>query len=315
MVVDEIVMPSGCLADLAHRFRDYAGECVVVRIRRLTVLEIHVGVLSRATQIGMTWIHASAPEPGECVVIDHSGKSIIAYGLDCRCLIARAPPVKEVHHRYRSLYCREMSHCGKIHSLLHRSRGKKSETCRAARHDILMIAEDRERMCGERACAYMKHYRKQLAGDLEHVGNHQQQPLRCSECRGKRSCRSCPMRGASRTQLALHLLHLQRCTPHIEPAFHRPLVGSLAHRSDRGYGIYGGNLTKGVCHIRGGGASVGDHLAACRDIVFIGISHVWGINVRNAGRQHFVNRCHRPAHVILGLYQGKKIRNLSGRDR
>ena len=57
----------------------------------------------------------------------------------------------------------------------------------AGGHDIGMIAKDRERLGGQGAGGNMEDGRGQLAGDLEHVGDHQQQALRGGEGGGQRA--------------------------------------------------------------------------------------------------------------------------------
>ena len=46
-----------------------------------------------------------------------------------------------------------------------------------ARIDVGVVAEDRERVPGDRARGHVEDARLQLAGDLEHLREHQQQAL------------------------------------------------------------------------------------------------------------------------------------------
>ena len=42
-----------------------------------------------------------------------------------------------------------------------------------------MVAEDRQRVAGERTGRHVEYTGQKLAGDLVHVGDHQQETLRC----------------------------------------------------------------------------------------------------------------------------------------
>ena len=93
-----------------------------------------------------------------------------------------------------------------------------------------MVAEDRERLRGDRAGGDVEHRRGQLARDLVHVGNHQEQALRRGE--GRRQCPTLKrsMDRARRARLALHLDHVGHAAPKIGVTLARPLIGQLGHR-------------------------------------------------------------------------------------
>ncbi len=80
---------------------------------------------------------------------------------------------------------------------------------------FLVSAEYRQGVGGYGAGAYMEHYREKFAGDLIHVGYHQQQSLRGGECRSHSAGRGCTVSGSGRTELAFHFLHFHRTPPYI----------------------------------------------------------------------------------------------------
>ena len=99
-----------------------------------------------------------------------------------------AETVKEVDERNASLDRDQMSHGSEIHDLLHARLCKHRNACLACRHDILMIAKDVQRGCCNRTRTDMENARQELARDLIHIRNHQQEPLRCCICRRQRTC-------------------------------------------------------------------------------------------------------------------------------
>ena len=60
-----------------------------------------------------------------------------------------------------------------------------------------------------------------VAGNLEHIREHQHQPLRVGERSGKRSGSKGAVRGSGRSKLTLHLLYFQRlpCIIEAVPAY------------------------------------------------------------------------------------------------
>ena len=70
-----------------------------------------------------------------------------------------------------------MSHAAQVHDFLYGAFGQHGKACLTHRHHVLMVAEDAQCMAGDGARAYMENARQHFAGDLIHVGYHQQQSL------------------------------------------------------------------------------------------------------------------------------------------
>ena len=84
-----------------------------------------------------------------------------------------------------------------------------------AGHDVGVVAEDRQRVGGQRARRDVDDERRQLAGDLVHVGDHQQQALRGREGRGQRAGLQRAVDGAGGAAFGLHLDHLRDRAPDV----------------------------------------------------------------------------------------------------
>ena len=76
----------------------------------------------------------------------------------------------------------------------------------------------------------MEHGRRQLAGDLVHVRQHQHQALRRRERRRQRAGLQGTVRRAGRATLALHLDNVRHLAPDIFFAGGGPDVGLFRHR-------------------------------------------------------------------------------------
>ena len=88
-----------------------------------------------------------------------------------------AETVEEVDERHAGFQCREVGNAGQVHNLLHGAFSQHGEARLAAGHYILMVAEDAQGVAGEGAGRYVEYAGQVLAGNLVHVGNHQQQTL------------------------------------------------------------------------------------------------------------------------------------------
>ena len=70
---------------------------------------------------------------------------------------------------------------GDVHRLLDVVGSELGPAGRARRHDILVVAVDREGMGGDGAGGDVEYGRRALARDLVHVGDHQEEALRRGE--------------------------------------------------------------------------------------------------------------------------------------
>ena len=104
----------------------------------------------------------------------------------------------------------------------------------AGGHHVGVVPEDRQGVGGDAARRDVHAQRRELAGDLEQVRDHQQQALRRRERRGQRAGLQRPVQGARGAALGLHLDHVGHRAPQVRPLGDRPLLGVLAHRRRRG---------------------------------------------------------------------------------
>ena len=94
---------------------------------------------------------------------------------------------------------------GQVVRLLHRAGTSMAEAGLAHGHHVAVVAEDRQGVGGQRPGRDVEDGRGQLTGDLEHVGDHQQEALGRGEGRGQGAGLESTVNGARGTALALHL--------------------------------------------------------------------------------------------------------------
>ena len=132
--------------------------------------------------------------------------------------------------------------------LLNRAGRQQGKPGLAARHHIRVVAENRERVGGDRAGGDVHAVGGQLARDLVHVGDEQEQALGGGKRGGESPGLERTVDRAGGAALGLHLGHLGDGAPDVLPAECRPLVGPLAHVGRGGNRIDRDHLVGAVGH-------------------------------------------------------------------
>ena len=176
-VVEEAVAAPGQLAEPLHRALDGARTGVVKRIRCLARLKEDVRVLG-----GSAEDRTIRRQPAVTVRVDQwlrnqRAQVLVCQLFDLRDLVRRPEAVEEVQERNARLECCRMRDRGHVVRFLHGVRAQQREACLPAGHHVGVVAEDRQRVRGERPRRHVHRERGELARDLVHVGNHQQQAL------------------------------------------------------------------------------------------------------------------------------------------
>ena len=180
-----MVVPSDDLGETVHRGLDDVGDRVVIEVARLAGLEEDVGVLGGAAQDRLVGIEPPFPVSENTVDGDHVDDVLITELLDLVHFVRRAESVEEMEERDpRFERCRVRDQREIVRFLYGRARQHRPPG-HPGRHHVAVIAEDRKGMGRHGARRHVEHSRQQLAGDLVHVRNHQQQALRCGEGGGE----------------------------------------------------------------------------------------------------------------------------------
>ena len=165
--------------------------------------------------------------------------------------MARPEAVEEVQERHSPLDGRQVRHRGQVHDLLHVRLRQHRKARLAARHHVAVVAEDVQRVARQRTRRHVEHARQQLARDLVHVRDHQQQALRRRVRRRQCARVQRAVHSARRARLRLHLLHLHRRAEDVLPARSGPLVHIVRHRARRRDGIDRRYFRKRIAHMGG----------------------------------------------------------------
>ena len=251
VVVEELIVGAQLLVDLAHVLLNDGGDRVVVLVAGLTVLEEHIAVLVRTAHDRMLGVQGALAERLHRVHIHHILQIVVIPDGDLLDLVGGTETVKEVDEGDAALDGGQMGHGGQVHDLLHIALCQHGKAGLAAGHDVGVVAEDVQRVGGHGTGRDMEHAGQQLAGDLVHVGDHQQQALRGSVGAGHGTGGQRAVNGAGGTGLGLHLADLDRGAKDILTTRGGPLVHIVGHGAGGGDGVDTRDLGKGVGYMGG----------------------------------------------------------------
>ncbi len=250
VVYERLVLAAGDLRNLAHRVCDHVGHGVIEGVGGFAGLEIDVGVLGRTARHGVFGVERTLAEGLQRIAVEHRRQGGFVDQLDLLDLMRGAESVEEVQERHARLERHDVRHAREVHHLLYGRGGDHCESGLAGRHDVLMVAENRQRLRGQRARRHVEHAGKQLAGDLVHIRNHQQQALRRGKRRSEGAALERTVHGACGARLGLHLHDFHRFAENIFTTLCSPLVHELGHGRGGRDGVNRRNFREHVCNMR-----------------------------------------------------------------
>ena len=228
-----MVAPAGARREQVHAVFDDAGRGVVVGVAGLGALEVDVGVLGGAAQHRGVGGQAAGAKLEQVDVAQHGADVVVAEQGDLVDFVRGAKAVEEVQERQVGAQRRGVRDQGQVVGFLYRGGGQHRPARHAGRHDVAVIAEDRECVRGQGASRHVHDRRRLFAGDLEHVGDHEQQALRRGEGRREGALLQRAVQHAGGAGFGLHLDDVGHDAPQVGQALGRPVVGYLSHRGSR----------------------------------------------------------------------------------
>ena len=167
-----------------------------------------------------------------------------------------AEAVEEMQEGQGALYGGKVGHRRQVHDLLGIGGGKHGEAGAPAGHHVAVVAEDVQGVGGHGAGGDMDDAGELFPGDLEHVGDHEQQALGRGKGAGQGAGGQRAVHRAGCAGFRLHLHQLDLLAEYVFPAARGPAVRQLGHNGGRGDGIDGRHIGKSISHVRGGGVAI-----------------------------------------------------------
>ena len=246
VVVEQAIGAAGLHGKAVHHRLHNSRNRRVERRAGFARLEEHVGILRRAANERAIGRERVLAERDQVLVVDHGADGLVADGQNLAHLVRGAEAVEEMNERNARFERGDLRHQRQVGNFLHGIRRQHRPAGRAAGHHVGVVAKDRERVRGQRARRNVHRRRGQLAGNLEHVGDHQQQALRGGKRGAEGPGLQRAVQCAGRAAFALHLFHNGQCAPDILLPFRAPLIGPLGHRRRGGDGVDGDDFGESI---------------------------------------------------------------------
>ena len=176
VVVEQPVSPAGQFGELVHRRFYRARHPRVERVHRLARLEVDVRVLRRAADEGIVGVEPAPAMRDHQILVDHRADLLVGQQGELVDLVRGAEAVEEMDEGDARLQCRRLRDQRHVVRFLNRAGDELGEAGGQHRHHVLMVAEDRRPLRRQRPGGDVDDAGGQFAGDLVHVGDHQQSP-------------------------------------------------------------------------------------------------------------------------------------------
>ena len=227
------------------------------------MLEEDVAVLVGAAHDRALGVERAFAEGLDRVHVDHPGQVVVVPDLDLLDLVGGAEAVEEVDEGDAALDGGQVRHGAQVHDLLRVALGEHREAGLAAGVDVGVVAEDVQRVGGDGTGRNMEDARQQFAGELIHVGDHEQQALGGGIGGGQGAGGQRAVHGARRARLGLHLHDLDGGAEDILTACGGPLVDVVGHRAGRRDRVDPRYLGKRIADMRCRGIAVHGEFVSC----------------------------------------------------
>ncbi len=236
-VLEDVVGTAGDGGHFLHVGFDDFGHVVMELVGGLDALEVDVGVLGRAAQSRMVGIHAAFAELGDLVPGNQLADVFVVDDFDFLDFVGGAEAVEEVQDRHAGLEGGQVGDEGQIHAFLHGTGAQHGEAGLATGHDVLVVAEDGEGLGGQGAGGNMEDAGQELAGNLVHVRDHEQQALGGREGAGQGAGGEHAVDSASGAGLGLHLANGDSLAHEVFDALGSHFIDDFAHDRGRRDGV------------------------------------------------------------------------------
>ena len=181
--------------------------------------------------------------------VAHFLQILVVPNLDLLDLVGGTEAVEEVDERHAALQGCQMSDSGQVHNLLRVGLSQHSEAGLTTCHNVGVVAEDVQCVGGHGSCGNVEYARKQLACDLVHIRDHQEQALRCGIGSGQSAGCQRTVNGTCCACLGLHFDNLNGGAEDVLLTLCRPLVNVVCHRAGRSDRIDACYFGKRIRHV------------------------------------------------------------------
>ena len=259
IVIEEVVATTRNLCHLIHILLYHIGHSEVERIGSLSILEVNIPILSRTTSYRLIGSKSTIAEGEQSITIYKRCNIFVVEAFDFLNFMRSAEAVEEVDKGNSALNGRKMSYGRKIHHLLNRTCTELSKTRHTCTHHVLLVPKDRKSLSCDSTSRYVENAREQLPGNLVHIGEHEQKPLRCRKGSSQSTGLQCPVHSCNGTTLALHFFYVYNFSEYVFTLLSSPFIYKLSHRRRWSDGVNSGYFAKHIGDVCCGLVTVARH--------------------------------------------------------
>ena len=246
IVVEELIVGAELFVDLAHVLLNDCGQVVIELVAGLTVLEEDIAVFVRAAHGRMLGVQRVLTEGRDSLHVAHFLEVGIVPDSDLLDLVGGTEAVEEVQERNLSFDRGQMRDGRQIHDFLRVRLAQHGKAGLTAGHHVGVVAEDVQSVRRDGTCRNVEHAGQLLGGDLVHVRDHQQKPLRRRVGGGQSAGAEGAMHCAGCAGLRLHLDDLDGGAEDVLEPGSRPLVNQVCHGGRRRDGVNARDFCKRI---------------------------------------------------------------------
>ena len=255
-IVEQAVVGAQLFIDLVHVIFYHAGQSIVVLVAGFSCLEEHVGVLSSTSLCRVFRVQGAVTEFVDCVIVQHISQIFVVPHSNFLIFVAGAETIKEVQEGNPALDGGQVSHSAQVHDFLCIGGSQHSKTGLTAGINVLVVAEDAQRMAGQCTGRNIDDGGEQLAGNLIHIGDHQKQALGSGVGSGQRTGSQRTVNRTGGAALRFHFCYLDRFAEQVFLALGRPFIGHVCHGGRGGDGVDCRYIGKCIADIRRSGITI-----------------------------------------------------------
>jgi len=256
VVVKQLIVGAQLLVDLSHVLLHNCGQSGVVLIAGLAVLEEDIIVLVRAAHCGALGVQRVLAECVHSIHIGHFLQILVVPDSDLLDLVRGTEAIEEVDEGNTAFQSCQVCNSTQVHNFLNVGLTQHSKTGLTASVNVGMVTEDVQRLGSYGTGRDMEHAGQQLAGDLIHIGDHQQQTLRSGISGGQGTGGQRAVNSTCGTCLGLHLNDLDGIAEDVLTACSGPLVNLVGHGAGGGNGVDASYFCKGIADVGSSGIAV-----------------------------------------------------------
>ncbi|MCL4102565.1 hypothetical protein MMG03_002169 [Fibrobacter succinogenes] len=250
-VVNNVILTTGEGSNLVHVLLDDFRNLLVEGVHGFAALEVDVRVLGGTAHGRAVRSEAAFAASLHVLFVDDATDNAVFESFDLHDFVRSTETVEEVNERDAGFKSRSVSHESHVLAFLNGGRAEHSETGLAASHDVGVVTENRKALHSKSTGSHMEDRGGQFAGDLVHVGDHQQKTLGCGKGGGQSTGLQCTVNGTGSATFGLHFKNAGNLAPNILLTSCAPVVGVFSHRTRRCNRVDSCNFTNCKSNVSG----------------------------------------------------------------